>query len=292
MILLFGWLIGCTEELETTAVNQKNRPDQLVEQSFEQSFRAGEHAGRSQDLEQIVATSHQLRGDNRANFLDGAAHTYRWDRTLSAEQIARQIEALIPRPHRNVFHDGVAISLVERGNGVSEKVMPDVLRYQQTSHQVLYNGVRIGFWRLFRHDPAKGLRLATEYPVEYHRPLMEELGWLLGSKYIGSPSEGAAEWEPRSLPKSACALLHGMVRGWWMKHLSRPNANLQVLIDETRQLSQCPAMVWRGVGWGIVLIHGTNSPEWKDSLSGLTTQEQEYVRSMNSVPDFWSMPSR
>ena len=258
-----------------------------IPSSFDDSFGLGESVGKTQSLQSIVDQAQNLKGDHRANFLDGAAHTYRAPKSMSVDDMAQQIEAIVPKPHRDVFHDGVAQAIVEQYSGDPERVLPEIQHYQQVSHQPLYNGVRIALWRVFATDVLQGLAIAQAYPSEYHAPLMEELGWLLGDQYVNDLAADSIEWGGRALPKTECALLHGMVRGWWMHHLALKDVSTSDMLQQTRQLSKCSSMVWRGVGWAHVLIHGNESPEWNVLQSALTDSERRFVQSALKNDTLW-----
>lgn len=258
-----------------------------VPSSFEDSFALGESVGKTDTLEAIVAQSQQLKGDNRANFLDGAAHTYRASSSLSVDEMAAQIESIVPKPHRDVFHDGVAQAIVEQYSADPERVLPEIQHYQNMSHQPLYNGVRIALWRIFASDVLQGLAIAQGYPPEYHAAFMEELGWLLGDQYVNDLATDSKEWIGRALPNTECALLHGVVRGWWMRHLALKDVSTSDMLQQTRQISVCSSMVWRGVGWAHVLIHGDDSPEWKVLQSEVTDTERPFVQSAFKGDTLW-----
>lgn len=255
--------------------------------SFDDSFALGESVGQTQSLQNIIAQSQQLTGDRRANFLDGAAHTYRAPNSMSVDEMAQQIESIVPKPHRDVFHDGVAQAIVEQYSGDPERVLPEIQRYQRVSHQPLYNGVRIALWRVFATDVLQGLAIAQAYPSEYHAALMEELGWLLGDQYVNDLATDSKEWVGRALPNTECALLHGLVRGWWMRHLALTDVSTLDMLQQTRQISMCSSMVWRGVGWAYILIHGNESPEWNVLQSELTGTEGQFVQSASKSDTLW-----
>ena len=264
---------------------QPSSIDQPV--SFDDAFALGESAGHSKSLQNIVAAAAKLNGDARANYFDGAAHTYTAYNLNSLSETAQLIESIVPKPHRDVFHDGVAQAIVAHFNGDPIRVLPEIEVYRSLSRQPLYNGVRIGFWRLYRADVVQGLAMSQAYPVDYHASLMEEFGWLIGDHYIQSISEEWSVWKAHALPNTQCVLIHGMVRGWWMRHLAEGSLSRDEMIRQTESITTCQSMTWRGVSWATVLIFGSESTEWMSMIDSLSPTQRASALQVTKSDTFW-----
>lgn len=244
-------LAALTASAAALAVREERSGEQ-----FGAAFAYGEGAGLHEDLPGLLRRAGALPVGLRGPFIDGAAHTWAPPDSVPLVVVAHNIDASLPVPWREPFHNGVFVSASIAAGGDPAVIVPRVEAYAEAHGHRPLDGVRIGLQRAAGDDLASAIGLAATFPDAYQAALFEELGWRAGDD--GAQVCALAAAVPTA---ERCAFVHGAARGRTLV-MDWEAAGTAAALGEAVDAAACgcTASAWRGVAWGLALRWGHRPP--------------------------------